>query len=132
MEELEFRRANYGVSLYSEFPNLIYLQLRESVADTFLASDGHNLCRVVGEFSIDRFTGFPGQQINFSVLSFYADWQAASDAVARARCVLRSTQVVSDITSHIEHFPFHEDVLSLRDGMAFALPQFEAKSSYAC
>ena len=107
-------------------------QLREPVADTFFASDRNNLCRVISEFCIDGMGGLAGQQVHFSVLSFYADGQAASDAVARARGVLRPTQVVSDVTSHIQHFAFHQDFLSLRGRMPFPLRQFETKDSYAC
>ncbi len=44
MEELEFLRALYGVSLYSQLPNLFNLELRKSVSDTFLSFDG-DICR---------------------------------------------------------------------------------------
>jgi len=60
------------------------LELREALTDTFLAFDSHNSCGVISEFFIDGLTRFSGQSINFSVVSFYADGQAALDAVARA------------------------------------------------
>src|SRR5437764_13466921 len=91
-------RENYGVRLYSEFPNLFYLALRKAVTDTFLSFDDHALCSVVGEFCIDRFTRVPGQQINFSILSVYADGPAASAAVTRARRVTWPSEVVRDLT----------------------------------
>ena len=52
---------NYGVSLYSEFPNLFHLELRKALTDTFLAFDSHNSCGVISEFFIDGLTRFSGQ-----------------------------------------------------------------------
>jgi hypothetical protein len=74
--------------------------------------------------------GLASQQVNPPILTLYPNWQPIPDAVSCALGMLRTTQVVGNVTCHIEHFAFHQDFLSLRDGMSFGLRQFEAKDNY--
>src|SRR5438477_6535542 len=92
----------------SEFPNFFHLNLRESIARSFLSFDCDDLRGVIRKLGI-HVGAETRQQINFSVFLFYSDLQAVSNAVACAGSMFGTAQVIGDVTSEIEHFTFDYD-----------------------
>ena len=116
--------------LVSEFSNFFDLQLCESVAEIFLTFDCHDFRGVVSEFGVHRF-GFPHEQIDLAVFAFNPDRQTISNSVSCALRVLRSTQVIRDVTRHIEHFASYKDFPALRARPVLALQYFQRYSRNA-
>src|SRR5262245_26423552 len=77
-------------------------------------------------------TGFAGQQIYLSILSFDSSRLPTSDAYSCAFGVIGTAQVGGDVTSHIEHFASHENFLRTQDRMVAALRPFHQKRSHTC
>src|SRR4030095_414686 len=126
----------------SEFANLFDLEQREPVAHSFLSSDCNSFGSVVSEFGV-HWLGLAHQQIGLTVLTFYPDRQALSNARFSAFSVLRTAQIVGDVAGHIQHFaldddlsPLHgwmldNDFLPLHKLMSSALRQIEPNRGYA-
>src|SRR4030095_16683202 len=126
----------------SGFPNLFDLEQREPVAHGFHSSDCNSLSGVVSEFRV-HWLFLAHQQIDLTVLAFYADRQAPPNARFCAFSVLRTAQIVGDVAGHIKHFALDDDflplyggtldddLLPLREWMPSALREIQPKRGYA-
>src|SRR4030095_14718562 len=92
----------------SEFANLFDFELREPVAHSFLSSDCYSRGGRVSELGVN-WLRLAHQQIGLTVLTFYADRQALPNAIFCTFSVLRTAQIVGDVTGRIKHFALEHD-----------------------
>src|SRR5262245_32862948 len=84
----------------SQFLNFLDLKFYESVAATFFSLNRYCFGSVISQLRVDRMN-FVDQQINLAVVRFYPYRKTISNAVPRALGMVRTAQVIGDITSHI-------------------------------
>src|SRR6266446_1367427 len=114
-----------------EFPNLFDLEKRKPGPRSCVACDCNRLGRVVSQFVVHCLL-LTDQQIGFTVLAFYPNWQALTNTVSCALSVLWTARILGDVAGHIKHFTPNDDFLPLHEWRASALRQIKPNRGYAC